>query len=304
MSKADMQDRLIDQHFQHFADVSCNLDIKFKDSIREQNGKLEELKMCIADNYRRLADTCDSMNKQFVEKCVAQDERSERQYKHFTDVCRDLNSKIEDDSARQDGRIDDLVVASQQNYDHFTDAGSNMDTKISSKVSALQERLDTLHQNVLAACADLDRRLGEKIQEGHQHFAHLYKTLDSEVADQNVSLQQRTCRVEATVREHHQHFTTMVGDVERHLTHVCNKLDHKLNEDMSAIDTRMEQHHNHVLVVCKDMEDSLTARQALLETQIDDAHAHCSQLCAKIDLKLAECTDKISETECQHSPGS
>ena len=103
-----------------------------------------------------------------AEKGAAQDERLARQYQHFTNVCTDLNKKVDEDSARQDGRLDELATEAQLRVDRFTEACSNLDTKFSAKNAAQDERLDVMHRHFTDVCTGLDKQFGERAEEEHQ----------------------------------------------------------------------------------------------------------------------------------------
>jgi DNA repair exonuclease SbcCD ATPase subunit len=298
--KSSEQDILIDKHYQHFTDVCSNLDVKFQDANRNLDAKVDELNMSVDDKYRNLVDTCETLHKQFVEKAAAQDERAERQYKHFTSVCRDLNKKIDEDSARQDGRTDDLALTAQQHYDHFTEANSNLDSKFTSKTFSLNEKIDAVDRKYDECRADHEKRFGQWRAEDHERFTSLLKAMDQRVIEQCSNLEGRVDKADALIREHYQHFTTLTGDMERQFTHSCKQLEHKMTQDISALDDRIETHRQHVLESCQDIQSTFTDQTSVLDSRVTDTHAYFSNLCAKIDLKLVQETDKVSDTEQQH----
>lgn len=287
---------LISKKADELSAAGAKSESSLREILQHHSLELDSVRAALQEAERSLSSRCEALDAKVDRANGIQDERAQRQYEHFVGKLGDLDSKIDEDSTRQDSRTDDLGRMLQKKLDTLQVELRELEAATTAKNATQDERMQRIHTHFTDANTELDRKFGERMDSHHHHMAGVSRAVDQKLSERAASQEERTKELSEAVQQNQRDFTTVSGNIERHFTSVCADIVSKFTDEITIRDERIEDQHNHFANSCASISSKLSDAVDTAQTRSDQLRSHFSALCTELDTKLTKTTQDLDKS--------
>eukprot|EP01052_Picozoa_sp_SAG31_P015484 SAG31_NODE_997_length_10464_cov_16.740473_1_plen_990_part_10 len=229
-------------------------------------------------------------------------------YQHFSEVCAKLNDKLEERSAAQDARMDDLSHQQGLDHEHFSNVNKELESKMVEKNLA-QDQLVCLHSFFMCSiCPHLQGDLYCllcQISSHYQHFTDVCSKLDmtweSKMGDVVLRLNDlvqlsddRDANFRAVCDALDKKFSGSIVSVRASTAKLLQQND-VLDARMDAMSTAAVEAERKFTSALTDCEKNCLSAIEQQAAKLVEHHEHVTSLCAAVEARAMTKHDELQQ---------
>jgi hypothetical protein len=251
----------------YFDEVCLNLEFKFTEKNLAQDNKYSELEQREQENYSQITGMCVDLESRLNAESVAVKKVSDEHFAHFTKITGEMDETF---TQRMQNQGEHLTEICRGLSTTLTTQYAALDEKFTSKAAAHDELMNTQYQHLTAATERADQKVDQKVEEMRQSVASTIEHLTAINTSLDQKIVERQTTMETKFSHKNEEQDIRIQKSEASLV-MCNNELGLLNDFLSPLDERVNQHYAHFEEVVNEINSKFLAWSAPMEVRMDDA---------------------------------
>jgi len=262
-SRTDEVNRSVQQHYEHFTDLTSKLAKRNAEKDTEQDRLIEANRVqaseALANLHKRMKEDNDRVmdvvvkdyevvTERTAELDRAANERDAALDQKYSEAVRSLDAKLSSVEQQQNERA-------ANEHTHFTNSIQSLEQQIDATAFAQEKKAMELNAETVSRFSQLSADLGDRVDNEHRHFAALTSTMMNERVEGDAALDAK-------------------------FAEICSKLDRKFTDSCEVIDERVQHNFKELSSMCGVLDHACVQKN-------DETAAAVSQSMASLEKVLA-----------------